>query len=215
MKTNPVAWPVLCRVPEQLVLQGSHEKSKKNTSMWNGPSLDLSFLKRGCATPDSASPECTFKYIFLLSQRGARAHIYHHTPPHTKVWFWGNKEHITHPYLKICTCASRLAKTGVTHTPLKIKEYIATNLSNTGWISVDRSSKATLPLTIPSCNKVVCLGSTPMTIEIAMLGATPFRSCWPTMGFCVHQLWTCMLQHPYAHKLWWEKHPIPCKWTYP
>jgi hypothetical protein len=42
--------------------------------------------------------------------------------------------------------------------------------SNTGWISADRSSKATLPLTIPSSSKVVCNGFTPMTFEIVISG---------------------------------------------
>ncbi len=50
----------------------------------------------------------------------------------------------------------------------RMAEPFKENLPNTGWISADRSSKATLPLTIPSSSKVVCKGFTPLTIEIVM-----------------------------------------------
>ena len=52
---------------------------------------------------------------------------------------------------------------------LKLKTSIYKS-SNTGWISADRSSKATLPLTIPSSSKVVCNGFTPMTFGIVIRG---------------------------------------------
>ncbi len=51
------------------------------------------------------------------------------------------------------------------------KTWLSLNKSsNTGWISADRSSKATLPLTVPRSSQVVCKGFTPMTSGIVMLG---------------------------------------------